>query len=1346
MKNALEQQTPARPIGYLRGLRNVLCAGILAGTSCIAGAVGLADAPLFSTVVVPGNLTLAVSAEFPTALSPAYPSTSAYTTATSYIGYFDPEKCYRYIYNSATPADSYFTPVAAASSRACSSTVTVPLWSGNYLNWASMGALDTFRSVLTGGYRASDTTTSTILEKSYNFNSGAIQPANVVDKTITTAAKIGGATPFNWTTVTTKVWHQGTAMLITGSKTRTNDGTTCVSGSTCVNIGSPASPFYPIVPDGSTYRYYDAQNSSASPATAEADKVYKVYIRVKVCDTAVSVEPNCVIYGSNYKPEGLMQKYSSKLRFSAFGYLNIPAYGGTTGSANQLIDGGVLRAKMKFIGPTKPVPGSTAISNDNGIEWSASTGVMDPNPNATDAAATNTTFGISTVTNSGVMNYLNKFGSLTTKDYKTYDPVSELYYAALRYLKNQGNVPAYSAATTSASADGFPVITTWDDPILYSCQKNFILGIADVNAGADGNLPGSTLTSGEPSMPTEVSGDISVNVTTATTRVATLQGTASIATNKHNFIAGLAWDAHTKDIRTDLTGTQTVNTYWLDVWEYSAYTSKNQYWLAAKYGGFTVPTTFNPATDTFPTTAWYTTSDTVGSDPRPDNYFGAGQADTMKTGLESAFKKIASEASVATATAISSPTPRQLLTGNANYSVSYDPTTWTSTLLGQLVSYDNDGIPTYTTEWNATTLLNSRTSANRLVVTCCTSTGAALPFTYSSLTSATLDSRAYYTSFGAITGLSSGSQSESDYLGYLRGDRTHELSTSSGKYRARVHLLGDVVDSKLNVVGPPSYPYYDIYNPGYSDFKSTYISRPTVVYAGANDGMMHAFDGTVPSTAGGTCTSTLTTPSNACGKELFAYIPSFTYGNSSTAADSGLASLGTPNSYEHHYLVNATPVSSDVDFFKTVSPTASANDWRTLLVGGLGKGGKGYYAIDITNPADWTSETTVATKILWEFTQAHMGYSVGDAVFIKTPEFGWTIVVASGYNNDDGLGYFFFLNPRTGDLLKTVVTPTGSTSSPIDMAHIQAYVPNYQEHLADAIYAGDLQGNIWRVDLTPSTNATTVGSVTTTTTSYDYSIVNLATLTDSSGTAQPVTTKPLVEIDPASGKRYVLVGTGQLLSDNDITSTQKQAFYAINDGTKAYGEFYNGSINSTVGPTITTKSGIPPPSWDDDSDSNTPNISVTLPVTRSHLSSNTNLTTGISSSTTKPMGWYYDLGPTGSGVIAERVDVQPTATSDGIVGFAANLPNGDACSPAGTARVFAISFANGLSALLDSSGTTVQSISLTSNVTDVAFLSVGGKTRLYAGSGNGTITKIGTEFPGSTSYKRLNWREVPTAD
>ena len=184
-----------------------------------AGAVTLADQPLFSTVSVPGNLALALSVEFPTALSPAYPNTTAYSANSTYIGYFDPEKCYVYQYNPFAPANSYFAPVGSASSHACTRTTTRSLWSGNYLNWASMGALDTFRSVLTGGYRVTDSITDTVLEKAYNFNSGVPQASNTPDKTITASTTIQSATPFTWSSATTKVWHQGAAMLITGTST-----------------------------------------------------------------------------------------------------------------------------------------------------------------------------------------------------------------------------------------------------------------------------------------------------------------------------------------------------------------------------------------------------------------------------------------------------------------------------------------------------------------------------------------------------------------------------------------------------------------------------------------------------------------------------------------------------------------------------------------------------------------------------------------------------------------------------------------------------------------------------------------------------------------------------------------------------------------------------------------------------------------------------------------------------------------------------------------------------------------------------------------------------------------------
>lgn len=1332
-----------------------LLISFLAGISAQAGAVSLADAPLFSTVVVPGNLALALSVEWPTATTPAY--TSSYSASSTYLGYFDPLKCYKYVYNSTTPANSYFSPYSTTTSRTCSSSSSLLLWSGNFLNWVSMQTLDTFRWVLTGGYRSTDTTSATILTKTYaGYDSSSVIP----NKSISSAAStLGGATPLTWTAWNSRVRYLGTAVYFTSTGT---------SSTTWTGNG------------GTAYTDYNGQNSyvsstvtttsgnksvtSDNPTYAKPATIYRIFINVKVCDSDVGVEDNCVAYDSHYKPEGLMQKYALKLRYSAFSYYN----------DSSTRDGGVMRARMKYIAPTKPVPGSTAVDN-SATEWNSSTGVMVTNPDSADTTATiamASKLGWSvSLSNSGVMNYLNKFG-YSSQSYKSKDPVGELYYAITRYFRNLGNVSSYvslsgagSASTAATWLDGFPVIETWDDPIAYSCQKNFILGIGDTYSWYDSNLPGTSLTnSSEPTIPSTVSSDSTVSVTKATNMVGTLEGytstlgTAWNSSSRGNtmYIAGLAYDAHTKDIRSDLSGTQTINTYWLDVHESQYYEHKNQYWLAAKYGGFTVPSGFSPyattnTSSTISSTAWCSNTDSLpfsgttyaksnglsfstdsgSTDKRPDNYFPGNSPSTMKSGLAAAFEKIVSEASTASSTTLSSSDNRETSSGNANYTVSYDPNNWTSTLKGQLVSYDNDGDATYEDVWNATTLLDSRTSANRLIVTCCTSGGAALPFTYSGLTGSSLLSRTYYESFGLITGVSTSAQSVSNYLSYLRGDQTYELS-NSGYYRTRSHLLGDVVNAKLTAVGVPEWPYYDIYNAGYKSFKSSYASRATVVYAAANDGMLHAFDGTVPSSSSSTCTSTLSTPTTACGKELFAYIPSFTYGSSSTAASSGLASLGNPSSFSHHFLVDATPVSGDVDLYVTANPTASTNDWRTLLVGGLGKGGKGYYAIDVTDPSSWTSETSIAKKVLWEFTQTHLGYTYGDAVITKTPEFGWTIIVPSGYNNDDGKGYLFFIDPRSGDLLKSIVMPSDTiTSEDINLAHVEAYVPDSTNGVADALYAVDVQGNIWRVDLTATTKSNTATSSTST--SYNYALVQFASLTDSSGAVQPITTRPLIEVDPSSGKRYVLLGTGQLLSDDDAAATQVQSFYAIIDGTDGYGEFYNTSsaISTTSGTTTTVNSGIALPT------------SVSFPITRSVMAANTDLATGIGSSvsSSKPMGWYFNLPTDSSSGIAERVNVRPDA-KNGIVAFAGNLPNGDACSPSGTAHAYAVSFADGLTALDD--GTT--SISLSSTVTDIAFKVVNGTVRLYVGEGDGSAVNVEGSYEGSTTYKRLNWREVPTAD
>ncbi len=116
-------------------------------------------------------------------------------------------------------------------------------------------------------------------------------------------------------------------------------------------------------------------------------------------------------------------------------------------------------------------------------------------------------------------------------------------------------------------------------------------------------------------------------------------------------------------------------------------------------------------------------------------------------------------------------------------------------------------------------------------------------------------------------------------------------------------------------MGAPNATYYDSTNPGYGSFKRNNASRKTVVYAAANDGMLHAFDGSASGTG--------------AGSELFAYIPSFVYGSSTTAADSGLAALGNP-SYDHRYYVDATPLAFDVDFNRVGGTTsATTSDWRS---------------------------------------------------------------------------------------------------------------------------------------------------------------------------------------------------------------------------------------------------------------------------------------------------------------------------------------------------------------------------------------------------------------------------------
>jgi type IV pilus assembly protein PilY1 len=448
---------------------------------------------------------------------------------------------------------------------------------------------------------------------------------------------------------------------------------------------------------------------------------------------------------------------------------------------------------------------------------------------------------------------------------------------------------------------------------------------------------------------------------------------------------------------------------------------------------------------------------------------------------------------------------------------------------------------------------------------------------------------------------------------YLRGNKALE-GTQDGQLRARTSPLGDIVNSSPVAVGPPNWAYQDATDPGYSAFKTANAGRPTRVYVGANDGMLHAFDG-------------------ADGKEAWAFIPRDLFRGAPNDKE-GLVGLtyqvgGLPF-YEHRYYVNATPRAVDVDF--------GGMNWRTLLVGGLGKGGKSIYALDVTDPASVVDEATAGSKVLWEFRNDDLGYTFGKPVIVKTRAFGWVVIVPSGYNNydpvtglGDGKAKIFVLRASTGALLKVMDTGFGAQASPAGLAHISGYVKDYRNQTVEQVYGGDLYGNVWRFDLSDPVDALWTTGL-------------FATLKDPGGQPQPVTTPPQIEVDLANGvDRWVFVGTGRLLHENDLLSGQQQTMYALRDGS------YDTPLKL-----LPVLGGVPP-------------------LTRADLDLVNNLT-GLGAGVIAAKGWYDDLP------VDSRMITAPVAAISA-VGYVATGIATDPCQAGQPADVFVRAFGNGESIL-----------------------------------------------------------------
>ncbi len=288
---------------------------------------------------------------------------------------------------------------------------------------------------------------------------------------------------------------------------------------------------------------------------------------------------------------------------------------------------------------------------------------------------------------------------------------------------------------------------------------------------------------------------------------------------------------------------------------------------------------------------------------------------------------------------------------------------------------------------------------------------------------------------------------------WVRGNPSNEggtCGTCTPSFRSRpTSKLGDLIHSAPSYVAMPNFGYPDsIEAAAYSAFAVANANRPPTIYVGGNDGMLHAFDART-------------------GVEILAYVPTPVYRNLSALTTQRFAQ-NSNDPTPHLYYVDGSPTVGDVYY---------ANAWHTLLTGGLGAGGQGVYTLDITDPSHF-AQASAASIVRWEFNDSNdpdMGYVFGQPLVVKTNDGHWSVIVTNGYNNSQadgaasssGHAVLFVLDAETGALRAKIDTGSGSVSTPNGLSGAIA-VDTTGDGIADVVYAGDLNGNMWKFDLSSS--------------------------------------------------------------------------------------------------------------------------------------------------------------------------------------------------------------------------------------------------------------------------------------
>jgi type IV pilus assembly protein PilY1 len=329
------------------------------------------------------------------------------------------------------------------------------------------------------------------------------------------------------------------------------------------------------------------------------------------------------------------------------------------------------------------------------------------------------------------------------------------------------------------------------------------------------------------------------------------------------------------------------------------------------------------------------------------------------------------------------------------------------------------------------------------------------------------------------------------------------------------------------------------------------------------------------------------------------------------------------------------------------------SSWHTVLVGGEGAGGNTIYALDVTNPDSITSEAALAGSVLWEFSDPNLGLTFSQPVIANTSA-GWLVFFGNGYDSPAERPFLYAVNPRTG---KPVVAPIDLCAAvanvcdptlPNGLSNVTVINNAGLTSAANILYAGDLQGNMWRVDITNSNPSGWIVSVI------------FQARDPVAGNPQPITTTPAVTLNPLYPNvpgTLVVFGTGQFLGTPDLATTQVQTLYSVFDppsqslpplGFSGIPIRKNlvGQVMSN-GPSVTTSTG---------GTVATRLIDVVNPVT---FPAN--------------RGWYVDFD-LASG---ERIVADPKIANGGGVVVTSYQPNTSSCTAGGNAWLAVLNYATG---------------------------------------------------------------------